>query len=365
MGFEPVAGGAVGRVGVGVMGTGFGASVVAPAFAAVDDAEVRGICSADRARAAAAAERLDVPFSTDDPEALCARSDIDLVCVAAPPHRHYGLVVAALEAGKHVLCEKPFGLDVREANEMLHIAERLGRLHFLDFEFRTVPARRALAELIGSGALGEIRHVIVTAMVAGQRFPVMNRPGWWQEADRGGGWLGAMGSHYVDALRDWFGEIREVSASLETRRRTLGDRTGAELTITADDGFVALLRTVSDVACTLVTASSVHSELGPRVEVYGSHGTALLERDERLSVTFGGGGLEQVELEATGANGDPAAHPSRGPLGAWARVVVDAVRSGRQVAPSFVDGVRCQEVLSAIRASNAAAGRWTRVGDGD
>jgi predicted dehydrogenase len=348
-------------IGVGVVGTGFGATVVAPAFAVVDGAEVRGIVSADPERAAAAAARLDVPFWTAEPAALFARPEIDLVCVVTPPHRHCELVVTALEAGKHVFCEKPFGLNLAEAEQMLATATRVDRLHFLDFEFRTVPARRALGELIDNGELGEIRHVVITAMVAGERFPVMNRYGWWQESDRGGGWLGAMGSHYIDALRDWLGEIEQVSATLETRRQTLGDASDAPL-ITADDGFVAQLRTESGASCTLVTASSVHAELGPRVEVYGSLGTAVLERDDQLRVTHRGVGLEPLasDVETLGVAGE-AAHPSRGPLGDWARIIVDAVRSGEQVAPSFEDGVRCQEVMTAMRRSSAAHGAWTPV----
>ena len=348
-------------IGVAVVGTGFGAAVVAPTFAAVDGAEVRAIGSADPERAAAAAARLDVPFATDDTAALFARPEIDLVCVVTPPHRHCELVVAALEAGKHVFCEKPFGLNLQEAGLMLDTAKRVDQLHFLDFEFRTVPARRALAELIDSGGLGEIRHVVITAMVAGERFPVMNRYGWWQESERGGGWLGAMGSHYIDALRCWFGEIREVSASLETRRRALADAASDDTPlITADDGFVAQLRTESDISCTLVTASSVYAELGPRVEVYGSRGTALLEGDTHLSIARDDEPLAPFAIHA--ARDDHAtAHPSRGPLGTWAAVVIDAVRDGRQIAPNFDDGVRCQEVMAAMRASSAAGGSWTRV----
>jgi predicted dehydrogenase len=348
-------------VGVGVVGTGFGATVVAPAFAAVDGAEIRGLCGADRERAATAAARLDVPFSTNDPGELFARPDVDLVCVVTPPHRHCEVVVAALEAGKHVFCEKPFGLDVREAERMLEAARRADRLHFLDFEFRTVPARRAVTELVDAGDLGEIRHVVITAMVAGERFPVMNRPGWWQEADHGGGWLGAMGSHYIDALRTWFGEIHEVSASLETRRRTLGDGTTDAPIITADDGFVALLRLESGASCTLVTASSVSAEIGPRIEIYGSSATAVLEGDERLSVARGGGALEPVEVAPSAADDEPVAHPSRGPLGAWSRDVVAAVHANQQIAPNFEDGVRCQEVMGAMRVSSAARGAWTAV----
>jgi predicted dehydrogenase len=168
-----------------------------------------------------------------------------------------------------------------------------------------------------------------------------------------------MGSHYIDALRDWIGEIDEVSATLETRRQRLGDAPDAPL-ITADDGFVAQLRTESGASCTLVTASSVYAELGPRVEVYGSRGTALLERDAQLSIARNEEALAPVVVNVANDE-DATAHPSRGPLGTWAAAVIDAVRAGRQIAPNFDDGVRCQEVMAAMRASSAAGGSWTPV----
>ena len=190
-------------------------------------------------------------------------------------------MLAALDAGKHAVCEKPFGLGPAEALEMLERAVQRERLHFLDFEFRTLPARRALGSIVRGGQLGEVRHVVVTAMVAGARFPVMNREGWWQHRELGGGWLGAMGSHYIDAIRDWFGEARSVSAVLETRRRYLSSPEQGPA-ITADDGFTFRLMTEAGVACTMNSASTSGAEIGPRIEVYGSEGAAVLEQDQLL-----------------------------------------------------------------------------------
>jgi predicted dehydrogenase len=337
-------------IGVGIVGSGFGAVVAAPAFASVDAASVTAVCSRQLERARAVADGLGAPFATDSVDALCARADVDLVFVATPPHLHRDVVMTALDAGKHVVCEKPFGLSPADALMMLERAVARVRLHFLDFEFRTEPARRSLATAIAEGVLGDVRHVTITAMVAGGRFPVMNRDGWWQRRDLGGGWLGAMGSHYLDAIRVWFGEIVSVSARLETRRTHLE---GDAAPITADDGFVARITTETGVVCVLDTASSIGVDIGPRVEVYGTAATAVLEREHVLTIIDGSGKVEQHDFSPSDA---APRQPSRGALGVWAAQIVDAVHSGQQLAPNFLDGLRVQEVIAAAHRSHELGG---------
>jgi predicted dehydrogenase len=347
------------RVGVGVIGTGFGTRVLAPAFAAVPGAELRAICSRNREHARVAAQELHVEFATDDYRGLVARPDVDLVCVAAPPALHHPMVLAALEAGKHVFCEKPFALDLAQAREMLAAARASGALHFLDFEFRTQPARRELRRRIRAGELGRIQQVEVAAMVDGRAFPVLNAHGWWHRRERGGGWLGAMGTHFIDALRDWLGEIREVSAHLETARAMLAPAHGGPpLEVTADDGFSLRLRCESGTLCSISSSSFPRHSPGQRIECYGTEGSALILDDRELHVGQIEGGWKHVELEAQPAAG---AHPSRGPLGAWAREVITAIQAGNQAAPSFEDGLRCQAVVDAAHRSHAQSGSWIPV----
>ncbi|HEY3669654.1 MAG TPA: Gfo/Idh/MocA family oxidoreductase [Acidimicrobiia bacterium] len=343
-------------VGIGIIGTGFGTVVAAPAFAAATGASVNGIYSRNLTRARAEAARLGVPFATDQMSELCERADVDLVFVATPPHLHRDAVLTALDAGKHVACEKPFGLGPAEALEMLERATEARRLHFLDFEFRTDPARRALAALIERGDLGDVHQVVVTAMVAGARFPVMNREGWWLRSEDGGGWLGAMGSHYVDALRAWFGEIRSVAAHLEVRREHLSSA-GATTPITADDGFCARLTTESGIVCTINSVSTIGAEIGPRIEMYGTSRTAVLENDRFLRIVDDAGNATTRHFAADVVH----SHPSRGPLEAWAEQIVEAVAAGRQLTPSFLDGLRCQEVMAAARRSHRRGGVVTPV----
>lgn len=349
------------RVGVGVIGTSFGTRILAPAFAAAPGAELRAICSQHPERARAAAQELKVEFATDDYRSLVARHDVDLVCVAAPPVLHHAMVLAALEAGKHVFCEKPFALDLRQAREMLGAARTRGSLHFLDFEFRTQPARRELRRRIRAGELGRVQHVEIAAMVDGRAFPVLNTHGWWHRRECGGGWLGAMGTHFIDALRDWLGEIREVSAHLETARPMLAPAGGGNpLEVTVDDGFSLRLRCESGTLCSVSSSSSPRHSPGQRIECYGTEGSALILDDRELHIGGADGGWEQMGLEAP-PSGDP--HPSRGPLGAWAREVIAAIQAGKQLAPSFEDGVRCQAVVDASHRSHAQAGRWVAVED--
>ena len=341
-------------IGVGVVGTGFGARVAVPGFASTGSASVTALCGRNLERAEKTAAEYGVPFATVDVAQLCARDDVDVVFVATPPHLHRDVVLSALDAGKHVVCEKPFGLGPAEALEMLERAEQRQRLHFLDFEFRTDPARRELEALIRRGDLGEVRQVAITAMVAGVNFPVMNREGWWQRRELGGGWLGAMGSHYLDALRVWFGEVNSVSARLETRRTHLTDDPGAA-PITADDGFMARLVTDSGVVCVLDTASSVGAVIGPRVEIYGTAGAAVLEHDHVLTVLDDSGHADRRDFSPQAS--DSRTHPSRSAMGVWANEIVEAVRTGTQIAPNFVDGLRVQESWTRpdARAINAAS----------
>ncbi|MDP9283172.1 MAG: Gfo/Idh/MocA family oxidoreductase, partial [Chloroflexota bacterium] len=116
---------------VGIVGTGFGARVQIPGFRAAGY-EVTAICSARLDRARAAAEQAGIPVAVDMVGDLVARDDVDVVCVTSPPTLHREHALAALAAGKHVICEKPMARDTGEAREMLAAAERAGVVHAID-----------------------------------------------------------------------------------------------------------------------------------------------------------------------------------------------------------------------------------------
>ena len=212
---------------IGVIGSGFGARVVAPVFDATDGCTVVDVVSARDEHAIAD---------------LCARPDVDLVSVHSPPFLHAAHVRAALDGGHAVLCDKPFGLDAGDAELMLDAADASGRVNLVNFELRRAPLRERLRAMILDGAIGRPEHVQWTHLSAGSRVPL--RPhGWLFERRLGGGWIGAWGAHAIDTVRWTFGEVTGAHAECRVTITERPDRAGVPRPCDAEDAFTATLRT--------------------------------------------------------------------------------------------------------------------------
>jgi predicted dehydrogenase len=344
------------EIGVGVVGTGFGARVQIPVWSAVPGVRVVSVCSGDLARARRVAEKCGAEHATVDPAEVARRADVDLVCVTTPPHQHRAAVLAVLAAGKHVLCEKPFALDAREALEMRERARAAGVLALVDFEFRMRPERVELRRLLREGAIGTLRHVHQTG-IADFLYSVDGSYGeWWYRRKAGGGWLGAAASHDVDNLRFLLGEVAEVCALLDTRVSRVRARGGVELASEVDDTCFVLLRFADGTPAALISgAAAVARVPGGRLEIHGSDGSLVLEGGRLLRANPGGVLREVAVPPADAAEG--LKDPHYAPFALWARRIAQAIRSGERIAPDFEDGLRNQLVLDAARQS-ARERRW-------
>ncbi len=346
-------------IGVGVIGTGFGVRVQIPVWMKTPGAKVVAVQSHDAARAKTVAERFRIPHAVTDYGALAALPEVDLVSVAPPPHQHYPATMAALEAGKHVLCEKPFALNEREGLEMLEKARAKGVIHLVNYEFRTVPARAEMRRRVQDGFLGKVLHVHVTAFGNFVRATDGRMHPWWYQERAGGGWLGASGSHTIDTLRFVFGEITGVGAQIETyfkEPRVLGgERARSEV----DDTFFLLLRFAGGAMGAYLAGAAIATQGPPmRIEAYGSEGTLVLEGD-RLLAAKTGQPLAEAPLAPPDVPQD-IVDPHYVPFTVWTRRIVEAVRAGKQITPSFEDGWRSQRVIDAARRS-AKEGRWVEI----
>jgi predicted dehydrogenase len=152
---------------VGIIGSGFARAAYLPALQHVPSARVVAIASARLERANEAATAFGVPHASDDWRALLRDHELDLVCIATPPDLHAPMTLAALEAGAHVLCEKPTAMDAAEARAMRDRAAELGRIGLIGHELRFDPNRRRVAEWIATGAIGEVLHAHVTHATPG------------------------------------------------------------------------------------------------------------------------------------------------------------------------------------------------------
>ena len=355
---------------IGLVGTGFGTRVHVPAFARCPGVELVSICSARLDRAKEAAERFDVPSFTDDFRELIDRDDVDLVDVCTPPDSHLEISLAALDAGRHVLCEKPLALDAGQAEQMAvaaRAAEERGLVHAVNHEMRYLPVRRYIRQLVAEGFLGRPQFVTTAIHVDHGTNPSMEPYywGWLAESGKGGGALMSLFSHHLDLLRFCFGEIHDPSGRIATlipERPVLGfeyrdgDPIGPDTptfgTRPVDtDDTAAFTATIGDGAVLTVSGSwSLHHPSGVRLEVYGDGGTLQLLPDGRLVGSRAGDG-EPRELTPTFEL--PAAGDDHYLVPALAALITDvqgAVEGvGDRLFATFEDGWRLQQTIDAVR----------------
>ena len=333
-------------IGIAVVGTGFGARVQVPALRAAGF-DVRALVGRDPDRTARRAARCEVEqVCTDLGEAL-ALPGVDAVAIASPPATHAELALTALDAGRHVLCEKPFTSDAPEAVTVLVAAERAGVTHALGHEFRWEAPRRAIASAIAEGAIGAPKLVSSVDFVHLLTNPAFRMPDWYFDADAAGGWLGASGSHMVDALRVWLGELAHVSAETTVAQEGAAG---------SEDSFVLQFRTHGGAVGSLLQTGASWASTG-RTVISGTRGTLVLEGGA-VTLTDADGKRPLAERERDGGGTASLADMTSMEARQYAQLA-DAFRraiAGEDPAdevalPTFRDGVAVMAVLDAARRS--------------
>ncbi len=352
------------RLRIGVIGVGFGATVHVPAFLS-EGWEVPVIWGRSANRTREVSERLGVPSPHEDWRELVARVDLDAVAITTPPTPHCEMALAALAAGKHVLCEKPFALNAVEANSMADAAHSSGRTAMVAHEFRHAPQRAHIRQLLDEGFVGKPRFASIELLI-GRPVPTELPPiTWGSSAAEGGGLLGALGSHYIDGLRHWFGDVREVSGRLSVSRPQRRDpSTERVITTDADDTFTFTLGFESGVFATMTATSAASPATGARIHLIGSDGVLQATQPgpnpEPDGIVLGGrGNVRQLEKLPMPVDLVPFNDDRDNRLMAFRLLVRDfehSIRESRSLAPSFEDGAATQRVLDAIHESSATGG---------
>jgi predicted dehydrogenase len=346
---------------IGIIGTGWGARVQVPTFREAG-LSVVAIAGHNRERTRAIADDLALRAHDDWREVIEA-ADIDLISIVTPPSEHREMAAAALDAGKHVLLEKPTALDAGEAEKLVEAARNHpGRVALIDHELRFLPSWREACTRI-KDEIGEVRYAEVrySSPARGDRRREWN---WWSDASRGGGVWGAVGSHFVDALRYFGMEVEAVQAMLRTTitERPFGNTTRE---VTADDfasvdlklrgGAVAAM-TFSAVAAGPDETSSliIHGERGA-MRFIGEE--VQLSKDRAPFTTFAGGPMaERPGNSHGGAFGSGTLHLGR----ALRAALSDGDRDALAPAATFEDGLMQQRILDAARISSRDGG-WIAV----
>ena len=353
---------------IGIIGAGFARTTQIPGFKNCEGAEIVAIASAHREHAEAVAREFAIPNVEDDWRGVVARDDVDLVSIVTPVVTHCEMTLAALDAGKAVLCEKPMAMNAGEAWRMMERAREKGVLALIDHELRFLSGRIKARELIHRGEIGRVKHVQVNFR-SDSRANVDRPWNWWSDVKQGGGALGAIGSHVIDSCRWVLGaEVSEVFCNLATHVRERKDDQGKLHVVTTDDEANLFLRfqdseltdaATGNVSMSLVEAGAPQNE----IEFFGSSGAVgVNELGEIRQAKVGAGSWMNVGM----AGGELAAGMidsgwSRG-FTAFSKEIVGALRDGRTTvegAATFEDGYRTQLVLDAARRSNES-GCWVR-----
>ena len=296
---DPGNAGNTGTIGVGMIGYAFMGRAHSLAWHTVSrvfDVPVRprlaAICGRDKAAAAAAAGRLGWAAVETDWRALIARDDVQLIDISAPGDMHAPIAIAALAAGKHVLCEKPLANTLAEAEAMKAAADAAypsGARAMVGFNYRRVPALALARRLVEQGRLGTLRHfraVYLQDWLTSPDAPMT----WRMQAERAGsGALGDLGAHIVDLARYLTGdEITGVSAvaATFTTERPYADGSGAG-PVTVDDAVVFAARLASGALASFeVTRCAAGRKNGLRVELNGSAGSLAFDLERLNELEF-------------------------------------------------------------------------------
>ena len=337
------------QVRVGVIGTsGWTDMFLLPTLTSHQQAEVAAICGRNQTRAGDIAAQHKIPLVYADYRQMVEEAALDALVVAAPDDLHHAMVMAGLDAGLHILCEKPLANNGEHARQMLDKAEATNRKHMVVYTWRWLPQLQYIKHLLDDGYLGRVyqaRFRFSFNMLHSRDYA------WRIDADRANGVLGDFGSHMIDLARWLLGAVDTVSASLKTQI----ERDGVENP--ANDSAFLMLEfrngAHGSIECSYVTHQADHS--GFELTLHGEHGS--------LQTQFYPG---QVDYVVCGALRDenawqPLAIPPEfmgdfniedkfagyqsGAIGP--RLFIDGIVNNTPIEPDFNDGYLNQLVIDA------------------
>jgi predicted dehydrogenase len=358
-------------------------------------ARMVAVCGRDSANVAAAADRLGWEgFSTDWRE-LVARDDIDVIDICTPGDSHAEIAIAALAAGKHVLCEKPLANTVEEARAMVAAAAKAradGVRSMCGFNYRRVPAVALMHDFVASGRLGVIRHVRAAYLqdwIVDPQFPLV----WRLQKDRAGsGALGDIGAHIIDltqyvteqritgvsGIAETFVTERPLPVSSRGLAASAGNGSGdgpAYGPVTVDDAALFVARLSGGAVATYEASRfATGHKNGMRVELNGSKGSVAFDLERLNELEYYDATRPGPEQGFTRILVTEGEHPY---MSAWwppghvigyehsftheVRDFLAAVATGHDPEPSFADALQVQLVLDAVARSTETGSSWTPV----
>ncbi len=331
-------------------------------------ARVGGVCTTSYERSVALAEQYDLGTAAQDWRELIAREEIDIIDICTPNTSHAEIILAALAAGKHILCEKPLCVTLEEAALIAAAEKRSNRICGMVFNNRFMAPMLRAKQLIDEGRLGRLLSFRIQYEHNSSTF-ADRAPGWKQIAKKGGGVLFDLGSHAIDLIRHLCGEFESVQGMSQI---AFADHGGVPTD--ADEAFYITARLKSGACGTIVAnklATGVNDDLS--LAIFGERGSIKYRLTEpewlyfydntRLAAPIGG---ERgfTRIECVGRYPAPGGtFPSPKATVGWLRCHVESmmiylscVASNSPFSPSLSDGAAVQAIMQAALDSDRDGG---------
>ena len=337
------------KIGVGIVGIGFGQHVLLPAFAQDPRCQVTAICASNDQRAMAVAKKNAIQSPYGDWRKLIDSATVNAIAIATPPALQSEIVTAAMAAGKPVFCEKPLATSLAKASSVAAAAKLAGLANMVDFEFPEISVWQECKRILTAGGVGRVRHFTVNWNV--ETYVVRERLNSWKTQRRlGGGTLNLFVSHVFHYLEWFFGPITELCCQMFVTTPGAAQQDLSET-------LVNLSCTTADhVSGTVTVSTDAFLGTGHSLEVYGEEGTVLL-RNETPDYIKGfrllQGTRAAMKLNELSATESTSSQDGRLiAVGKLVRRFIDWVESGRPEGPDFQDGLRVQQLLDCAVRSN-------------
>jgi predicted dehydrogenase len=364
-------------VGVGVVGYGFMGKVHSNAYLKIPYSfaspaafpRLQAMCGRNEEKVSDIARRFGYLGYYTEWKDLMEDAEIRIVDVCTPDSEHYGPSLAAAEAGKHVICEKPLAMTVKDAKAMAAAVNKAGVKNMLCHNYRFIPAVRLAKQLIDRGALGKLYHFRARYLQEPGHDPSAFLENCWYASGTKSGVLLGIGSHIIDLARFLVGEIETVVGMLNTYNTTRQTRSGVTEQVTADESNICLVQFAGGATGTLESSGVATGRKNQQAwEVNGSKGSIAFDLEDpnhmqvyaedapndlrgftSVSVTDPGHPLQTLYL--------PAGHNAGWEYGHVHALhhFIDSVVNDKPVAPygaTFEDGYRVQAVMQAVAESS-------------
>lgn len=342
------------KIGIALVGTGFGQKIHLPAFQHHHRTEVVAIYHRDLAKAQKIAQDHHIPHADDNLARILQLPEVKGVSISTPPFLHYEMAKLVLESGKHLLLEKPLNLNANETKELDHLAKSKKLIVTPDFEFRFIPAWQLLKEYLDQDYVGKKRLIKIDWLVTSRADK--DRPwNWYSQKEKGGGALGAIGSHVFDYISWLFGDINKLSAHLScavTQRPDPLDQNKLKL-VDADDTCLIMLELNDGTPCQINLSSVTYHGRGHWLEIYGDQGSLILGSDNLKDYVHGfklmgaKAGSDLKEITIPERLEFPQVFPD-GRLAPFIRVVdlfVQSIEQNQNLTPSLKEGIYSQLLM--------------------